>query len=83
MFLDPIFFITLKLTSHHDDGKTWYKNYELTGHELRRMLFRLAMSVQSLGFLPITTLRMQPLKLSLVPNVPLGAPSGNTKDNGN
>jgi hypothetical protein len=43
------------------------------------MLFRLAISVQSFGFLPITTLRMQPLKLSLVPNVPLGAPSGNTR----
>lgn len=43
------------------------------------MLFRLAMSVQSMGCLPITTLRMQPLKLSRVPNVPLGAPSATQK----
>lgn len=67
------------VTIHHHDSRTWESNYELTGHELRRMLFRLAISVQSFGFLPITTLRMQPLKLSLVPNVPLGAPSGNTR----
>lgn len=67
------------VTIHHHHRKTWESNYKLTGHELRRMLFRLVISVQSFGFLPITTLRMQPLKLSLVPSVPLGAPSGNMR----